>query len=358
MEVDNEADEDDHYESRPSLPPPYPGVVDEAFLSRTGPPPTFNMYRGYRPANVVVNPPRQEPVFQRPQPPRPGTFPVQNDRTMEPPMVVNLNGTAQARDIRPGWTEAAQQRRPRGFGQQPVIEESSHSPPRSDAASNRSAGTNQSNGAGFFRTYQEVAGPTSPISNGALTPDLNFAEIGHGRGAVNGGAAQPGPSFAVPTYARRGGPGDPIDGAASHGITQVIQASGPQAGFANAPVRHNPLLTAGINPFGINYPPPIYSQYATTTTPTAARTARNIQEPNPTVRDHRTSVQTPQSQLQPPTTRPPDSSESEEGRGRSVKRFKNTLTAAEQYASSFFFGRGNSHEGGSGSGSGMGLKGR
>ncbi|TFK22350.1 RNI-like protein [Coprinopsis marcescibilis] len=39
-----------------------------------------------------------------------------------------------------------------------------------------------SSGTGFFQIFQE---PISPIGNGAMTPDLNFAEIGHGRGTTN-----------------------------------------------------------------------------------------------------------------------------------------------------------------------------
>ncbi|KAL1668019.1 hypothetical protein GGF50DRAFT_47383 [Schizophyllum commune] len=62
----------------------------------------------------------------------------------------------------------------------PIVEPST-SPPLSDVASNRSVGTNQSNGAGFFRTY-DPAVVSSSRSNGALTPDLNYAELGHGRG--------------------------------------------------------------------------------------------------------------------------------------------------------------------------------
>ncbi|TRM68097.1 hypothetical protein BD626DRAFT_480785 [Schizophyllum amplum] len=62
----------------------------------------------------------------------------------------------------------------------PIVEPST-SPPLSDVASNRSAATNQSNGAGFFRHY-DPAVVSSSRSNGALTPDLNYAELGHGRG--------------------------------------------------------------------------------------------------------------------------------------------------------------------------------
>ncbi|KAJ7590898.1 hypothetical protein C8J56DRAFT_1162985 [Mycena floridula] len=63
----------------------------------------------------------------------------------------------------------------------PIIE-NSHSPPPSDVASNRSAGTNRSNGATFYRTYNQDGVPSR--SSGILTPDLNYAEIGHGRGAL------------------------------------------------------------------------------------------------------------------------------------------------------------------------------
>jgi len=63
----------------------------------------------------------------------------------------------------------------------PIIE-NSQSPPPSDVASNTS---NHSNGAGFFRTYQD--GIVHSRTNEVRTPDLNFAEIGHGRGAIGGG---------------------------------------------------------------------------------------------------------------------------------------------------------------------------
>lgn len=72
----------------------------------------------------------------------------------------------------------------------PIIERNnSASPSASDIASNRSGGTNNSNGATFFRTYQDanVAQPTFMVRNeGALTPDLDSAEIGHGRGMQTG----------------------------------------------------------------------------------------------------------------------------------------------------------------------------
>ena len=47
------------------------------------------------------------------------------------------------------------------------------------------------NGAGFFRAYNErPANTLSPLGvDGTLTPDLNFAEIGHGRGAHGAGSS-------------------------------------------------------------------------------------------------------------------------------------------------------------------------
>ncbi|CAL1701042.1 unnamed protein product [Somion occarium] len=57
----------------------------------------------------------------------------------------------------------------RGFGHQPIIEAST-SPAPSDAASNRSGGTNHSTGTAFFRNYAE----TNPIlRQGVMTPVLS-----------------------------------------------------------------------------------------------------------------------------------------------------------------------------------------
>lgn len=48
----------------------------------------------------------------------------------------------------------------------------------------RSAGSGGS-GAAFFRTYPDAGVASSSQSNGIRTPDLNYAEIGHGRGIHN-----------------------------------------------------------------------------------------------------------------------------------------------------------------------------
>jgi len=67
----------------------------------------------------------------------------------------------------------------------PVVEHTnSASPSASDGASNHSGGAN-SNGAGFFRGYQDGIrlAPATVRNTGTMTPDLDYAEIGHGRGA-------------------------------------------------------------------------------------------------------------------------------------------------------------------------------
>ncbi|KAI0751581.1 hypothetical protein C8Q80DRAFT_1158114 [Daedaleopsis nitida] len=115
----------------------------------------------------------------------------------------------------PAWLNVSSSRR-RGFGQQPIVEQST-SPTPSDAASNRSAGTNQSTGTAFFRTYTDAPGSAR---NGAMTPDLVYAEIGHGRGAG------PGPStILVQNHGRR----EPI-----------IESSYPSA--SSSPTRHTMVL--------------------------------------------------------------------------------------------------------------------
>ena len=68
----------------------------------------------------------------------------------------------------------------------PIIERNNSASP---STSERSGGTNNSNGATFFRTYQDASlvQPAFVARNeGTLTPDLDFAEIGHGRGMQAG----------------------------------------------------------------------------------------------------------------------------------------------------------------------------
>ena len=71
----------------------------------------------------------------------------------------------------------------------PIIE-SSASPSPTGTPGHVSAAASD-NGAGFFRSYNERPGNLlSPLGgDGTLTPDLNFAEIGHGRGAQGVGTS-------------------------------------------------------------------------------------------------------------------------------------------------------------------------
>ncbi|KAI0711072.1 hypothetical protein C8T65DRAFT_648069 [Cerioporus squamosus] len=115
----------------------------------------------------------------------------------------------------PAWLNVTTARR-RGFGQQPIVEQST-SPTPSEAASNRSAGTNHSAGTAFFRTYADAPGSAR---NGVMTPDLIYAEIGHGRGAG------PGPStILVQANGRR---------------EPVVESSFPSA--SSSPTRHTITL--------------------------------------------------------------------------------------------------------------------
>ncbi|KAJ7178973.1 hypothetical protein C8R46DRAFT_1173444 [Mycena filopes] len=185
-----------------------------------------------------------------PPPQRPGraaTFPASADLHFGPPTA--NTSTGRLPDMLP-------------------IVETSRSPPPSE----RSA---TSGGGGFFRTYQEQ--PDSP-RNGALTPDLNYAEIGHGRGTQS--------QHHTP---RRG------EGMTPHHRPPLIEVD-------------SGLSTSQTTAASVVWP---YREPASPTSPT---TTRELQE----------SVQ---------------SALGGETRGRSVKRsLRNTLNAAEQYATSLIFG--------------------
>lgn len=182
----------------------------------------------------------------------------------------------------------------------PIVE-SSRSPPPSDGASNQSGGTTRSNGNGttFFRTYQ---GPTSRPNSGALTPDLNYAEIGHGRGAVSAFGLRRGQEH-LP-HARTAHTG-PVDAS----MADIVASSHPA--------------------------------YIAPSSPAADTVVWPYREPTSPVPPSPSTVQGGDNQ----------------GRGRSVKRsLRNTFSAAEQYASTFLFGRHHDNgDGPSGSGDANGM---
>ncbi|KAH9951738.1 hypothetical protein B0H21DRAFT_717258 [Amylocystis lapponica] len=249
---------------------------------------------------------------------------------------------------------AGPSRRTRGFGQQPIIETSS-SPVPSDVASNRSTGTNHSNGTAFFRTYAE--GPPS-ARNGVMTPDLIFAEIGHGRGAG------PGPSTILMQGQRRdtliagthgvlssshSGYAVPIAGHSSYEMTMAEASAtlthGMRLPISESDVRADyghdgrAILMDSSNSFQHGTGRPEFP--ATVWSPEQQEAASRSLSSSPTTRELQESVH---SALGGPSIF--IEGREVDGRGRSVKRsLRSTLTAAEQYASSFFFG-------GRGSGSG------
>lgn len=165
----------------------------------------------------------------------------------------------------------------------PLVE-SPGSPPPSDAMSSHSGGTNQSNGAGFFRNYHERAAVASPRGPGALTPDLNYAEIGHGRGAQGGSASRINNRDRVPRQ-----PPPPIP--------PIIQQP---PSTQNTPRRHSEGDNVVVGP----------STFTTDNIPSSP--------PGQPLAQGTTSRATPQQ------------------RGSVKRKIRNTLYAAEHYASTFF----------------------
>lgn len=239
------------------------------------------------------------------------------------------NGRVNGHTATGSISSASRRTTARVFGHPPVVEMST-SPTPSD--SNRSTGTNQSSGA-FFRTYQEAT--SSSRSNGALTPDLVFAEIGHGRGTNNVTGQHM--NLLAQAHGRRGLESTlPLDAVAvlpSHDVMQATHSSGSQIDARSSLGQDRPqVLTDSSNSYrrssdGLVAWPHVQGE-TLSASPSSSPTTRELHE----------SVQSAlgiSSQ---------DAREVAEGRGRRVKRsLRNTISAAENYASSFLFGRGGSH---------------
>lgn len=286
--------------------------------------------RGNRPVMLPTNPPPPQgsEFFPRQRPTRAVTHPTLAELRFDEPTTSRgaPNRLLPAAGPVAGPSRAVRQT-PRGVADMLPIIETSHSPPPSDVASNRSGRTNTSNGGGFFRTYQEPT-PGSP-RNGALTPDLNYAEIGHGRGTQSH-------ANQVQHTPRRG------EGHVPHHRPPFIEVDSSQS----IPSAGSTMMDSATSQ------PPAGS--AQTTQTAASSVVWPYREPaspaSPTSRELQESVQSALGGGEPRETR-----------GRSVKRsLRNTLNAAEQYASSLIFGRrsppvtedgsGPSHASGSGAG--------
>lgn len=203
------------------------------------------------------------------------------------------------------------------------------------------AGSEGSSAGAFFRTYQSSSLDGRP--DGALTPDLVFAEIGHGHGPVTWNGQEPEQSqtyqFVDPatltvddrphygTGARgngnwRAAAQNANIGQGVHGANGVYPTGAPVNGTYRAGSSHplsthgmiaNGVSSAGMMPVAVPGPP-------------ISREERNRGRPR-TSRDAQES-------LQAVSTLPG------QGQGRVPKRtFRSTLNSVEQHASSFLFGR-------------------
>jgi len=268
--------------------------------------------------------------FQRDRPARPTTMPIpsrHHDRRGMPEVSPTSNLQAATSrlnaQIQASTTPTATPRVPRVQVQRhnrnvadvlPIVE-SSASPSPIDTPGHVSA-TASDNGAGFFRTYHERPSTgVSPRGNGALTPDLNYAEIGHGRGTQNqGGSTTRGHPMTRDRTPRQA----PM-ARLPHPIQPRLEAHTPSdSEEAMQDVIHNtPIFVPQTTPaWTFHEPllaPPVNRELHESVQMAFAGENRGRQEQS----SSRESVSHP--------------------RSRSVKRsIKNTLHAAEHYASSLF----------------------
>ena len=138
----------------------------------------------------------------------------------------------------------------RGFGQQPLVEPMPPTPgdmPVAGWVSNSTlpptsqyhpgnGGAGGSNGAAFFRTYRDHDNSTTPRHH-VMTPELNFAEIGHGRGTSNGmdvprgyGGNEPRDSDDEDLVVVDGGNHTPLTPPSGYGSTNVATPT-PRRGY-------------------------------------------------------------------------------------------------------------------------------
>lgn len=286
--------------------------------------------------------PAHEFAFQRDRPIRPSTIPTTTPRREpEGSPTANLQGAtsrlnAQIQASTPTGPSRARIRIRHGqmaADVLPIIESSSsqslNEPPRNDPSNVADNGSN------FFRAYQD--GPStsgiSPRGNRALTPDLNYAEIGHGRGAQSGSTSRAQPLTTNertprPRFHSRLSPApDPPRSASSR---------------ANSDSEDEQEHTTPAAPHLDNK----WTFREPVLTPTATR------EPQDSV----------PSTVRSESRGRPEQTQASQPRARSVRRsLRNTFSAAEHYASSLLFGRSSGEvppeAGGSGSGSVSNIQG-
>ncbi|EJF62777.1 RNI-like protein, partial [Dichomitus squalens LYAD-421 SS1] len=328
---DFEEDEVNHHSSRRD---PDPEILDEddddddAASEEMAPPPQRNGDMHNTPRLPERTPIPPEDISNR-------TFypPVGRELMMTRETRRNPTPRAQPRaqpPNTPAWLNTVAARTRRGFGQQPIVEQST-SPTPSEAASNRSAGTSHSTGTAFFRTYADH--PPTSARNGVMTPDLVYAEIGHGRGSG------PGPStILVQGHGRREPMVEPSLPSATSSPTRHAMGLPPQSsiGMAATEVFSAPLRTFRLHDHEarmevVQDRGPILhdtsNSYHRPDGTVGFSVLREASPPSPTTRELQESVH---SALGSPLLEG-------DARGRSVKRtLRSTFAAAE----TFFTGRG------------------
>jgi len=305
------------------------------------------------------------------QRPGPGQFPTlgwTHGHTQQPPGSVNGSSAMPHSQISgPGPSSL------RGFGQQPLIEPRSPTPgdiPIAGWASNStlthyppnghgSGGAGGSNGAAFFRTYQDHENSTTPRHH-VMTPELNFAEIGHGRGTRHGAGIPRGYGDETKDkdtddedLAVDAGNHTPLTPASGYGSMNVVTPT-PRRGYSVGEISQSDGSGTDERPgyFQIPFRHQIERDQGRRQPRLRARGADHGSSTSPQIRALQESVhQALSGGVVPPDNTSEGSSNGTGGRGRSERRgWRNRLTAAEHYASSILFGRGGSGGGGSGPG--------
>jgi F-box and leucine-rich repeat protein GRR1 len=264
----------------------------------------------------------------------------------------------------------------RGFGQQPLVEPRSPTPgdtPVTGWAPNSTlppyppnghvnGSVGGSNGAGFFRTYQDRENPTTPRHH-VMTPELNFAEIGHGRGTSHGANG----SRWYGDEAKGEGTDDedlvvagnhtPLTPPSGYGSTNVVTPT-PRRGYSVGDISQSD--GSGTDERQGYFQIPLRHQMEREQGRRQPRQRTRVADhvsgssTSPQIRALQESVhQALGGGVVPPDNLSDGSGHGTGGRGRSERRgWRNRLAAAEQYAGSILFGRGGSGAGGPGSGSG------
>ena len=268
-----------------------------------------------------------------------------------------------------------------GFGQQPLVEPLPPTPGDMPAAGwvsssnlahpsqthlngHGNGGAGGSNGATFFRMYQGSQNSTTPRHH-VMTPELNFAEIGHGRGTTHGADILRG--YGGDEMMDRdtddedlvvvdAGNHTPLTPPSGYGSTSVVTPT-PRRGYSVGDIPQSG--GSGTDERQAYFQNPHRHQMEREQWRPPRQRARGADHGpgssnSPQIRALQESVhQALGGGVVPPDNLSDSSNNSTGGRGRSERKgWRNRLNAAEHYASTFLFGRGGNGTGGSGAGAG------